>query len=80
MRGKTKGGGVTDDAASDRGLRPSSRQRLPAELYQAPRSWTDQAYSNLTYCNEVDQSGHFAAWQEPEIFTNELRAAFTSLR
>ena len=43
------------------------------ELYQAPRSWGEQAYLNLIYLNEVDEGNHFAAWHEPEIFTNELR-------
>ena len=45
-----------------------------------PRSWTEQAYPNLIYFNEVDRGNHFAAWQEPELFTSELRAAFKSLR
>lgn len=50
------------------------------ELYQAPRSWTERAYPNLIYFNEVDRGGHFAAWQEPQLFSEELRAAFRSLR
>ena len=50
------------------------------ELYQAPRSWAEQAYANLIYFNEVDKGNHFAAWQEPELFTTEVRAAFRSLR
>jgi pimeloyl-ACP methyl ester carboxylesterase len=53
---------------------------FPGEQYQAPRSWTEQAYPNLLYFNEVDKGGHFAAWEQPEIFTEELRAAFRSLR
>jgi len=53
---------------------------LPEELYQAPRSWADQAYPNLIYFNEVGGGNHFAAWQEPEIFTTEVRAGFRSLR
>jgi pimeloyl-ACP methyl ester carboxylesterase len=53
---------------------------FPRELYQAPRSWAEEAYPNLIYFNEVDEGGHFAAWQQPEIFTNELRAAFKPLR
>ena len=53
---------------------------FPRELYQAPRSWAEQAYPNLIYFNEVDEGDHFAAWQEPGIFTNELRAAFGPLR
>jgi pimeloyl-ACP methyl ester carboxylesterase len=53
---------------------------FPHELYQAPRSWAEQAYPNLVYFNEVDRGNHFAAWQEPHLFTTELRAAFRSLR
>jgi pimeloyl-ACP methyl ester carboxylesterase len=59
---------------------PAAVSVFPRELYQAPRSWSEQAYPNLIYFNEVDEGNHFAAWQEPEIFTNELRAAFKSLR
>jgi pimeloyl-ACP methyl ester carboxylesterase len=53
---------------------------FPSEQYQAPRSWAEQAYPNLIYFNEVEKGGHFAAWEEPELFANELRAAFRSLR
>jgi pimeloyl-ACP methyl ester carboxylesterase len=53
---------------------------FPGEQYQAPRSWAEQAYPNLIYFNEVDKGGHFAAWEEPELFSAELRAAFRSLR
>jgi pimeloyl-ACP methyl ester carboxylesterase len=53
---------------------------FPGEQYQAPRSWAEQAYPNLIYFNEVDRGGHFAAWEEPEPFSAELRAAFRSLR
>ena len=53
---------------------------FPSEQYQAPRSWTEQAYPNLIYFNEVDEGGHFAAWEEPELFSAELRAAFSSVR
>jgi pimeloyl-ACP methyl ester carboxylesterase len=59
---------------------PAAVTVFPRELYQAPRSWAEKAYPNLIYFNEVDEGNHFAAWQEPEIFTNELRAAFRSLR
>jgi pimeloyl-ACP methyl ester carboxylesterase len=59
---------------------PAAVSVFPRELYQAPRSWTEQAYPNLIYFNEVDKGNHFAAWQEPELFTTELRAAFRSLR
>jgi pimeloyl-ACP methyl ester carboxylesterase len=50
------------------------------ELYQAPRSWLERAYPNLIYFNEVDRGCHFAAWQEPQLFSEEVRAAFRSLR
>jgi pimeloyl-ACP methyl ester carboxylesterase len=53
---------------------------FPMELYHAPRSWTERAYPNLIHYNEVDRGGHFAAWQEPQLFSEELRAAFRSLR
>jgi pimeloyl-ACP methyl ester carboxylesterase len=53
---------------------------FPGEQYQAPRSWTERAYPNLLYYNMADKGGHFAAWEQPEIFSAELRAAFKSLR
>ena len=53
---------------------------FPDELYQAPRTWVEQVYPNLVYFNEVDKGGHFAAWEKPELFSAELRAAFRSLR
>jgi pimeloyl-ACP methyl ester carboxylesterase len=59
---------------------PAAVSVFPRELYQAPRSWAEQAYPNLVYFNEVDEGNHFAAWQEPELFTTEVRAAFKSLR
>ena len=53
---------------------------FPGEIFAAPRSWVEKAYPNLTYYNEVDKGGHFAAWEEPELFSEEMRAAFRSLR
>jgi pimeloyl-ACP methyl ester carboxylesterase len=53
---------------------------FPGEQYEAPRSWTERAYPNLIYYNRVDRGGHFAAWEQPELFASELRAAFRSLR
>jgi pimeloyl-ACP methyl ester carboxylesterase len=53
---------------------------FPGELFQAPRHWVKSAYHNLIYFNEVDKGGHFAAWEEPELFATEMRAAFRSLR
>jgi pimeloyl-ACP methyl ester carboxylesterase len=59
---------------------PAAVSVFPRELYQAPRSWAEKAYPNLIHFNEVVEGNHFAAWQEPEIFTAEVRAAFKSLR
>jgi pimeloyl-ACP methyl ester carboxylesterase len=53
---------------------------FPGEQYEAPRSWTEQAYPNLIHYNEVERGGHFAAWEEPELFASEVRAGFRSLR
>src|SRR5882672_1654330 len=53
---------------------------FPSEIIQAPRSWTEKVYPNLIYFQEADRGGHFAAWEEPEIFSQELRAAFKTLR
>jgi pimeloyl-ACP methyl ester carboxylesterase len=53
---------------------------FPGEIWRTPRSWVENSYPNLTYFNEVDKGGHFAAWEEPELFSSEIRAAFRSLR
>jgi pimeloyl-ACP methyl ester carboxylesterase len=53
---------------------------FPGEIWAAPRSWVETVYPGLAYFNEVDHGGHFAAWEEPEIFTVELRSAFRSVR
>jgi len=53
---------------------------FPGEIYRAPRSWADQAYRTLYYFNEVGKGGHFAAWEQPQLFAGELRAAFRPLR
>jgi pimeloyl-ACP methyl ester carboxylesterase len=53
---------------------------FPGEIFRAPRSWVEKAYPNLTHFNEVDKGGHFAAWEEPELFATEIRAAFSPLR
>ena len=52
---------------------------FPGEIFRAPRSWAEHAYPTLTYFNEVDRGGHFAAWEEPELFSSEIRAAFRSI-
>jgi pimeloyl-ACP methyl ester carboxylesterase len=59
---------------------PTAVSAFPDELYQAPKSWTEKAYPKLIYYNKLDKGGHFAAWEQPELFTQELRAAFKSLR
>jgi len=59
---------------------PAAVSIFPRELYQAPRSWAEKAYPNLMYYNEVDHGDHFAAWQEPDLFVSELRAAFATVR
>jgi pimeloyl-ACP methyl ester carboxylesterase len=53
---------------------------FPGEIYRAPRSWAERCFGQLIYWNEVDSGGHFAAWEQPELFTAELRAAFRPLR
>jgi pimeloyl-ACP methyl ester carboxylesterase len=53
---------------------------FPDEIFQAPRSWAEKVYPSLVYFNDAPKGGHFAAWEEPEIFAGELRAAFKSLR
>ncbi len=53
---------------------------FPDEIFAAPRSWVEKSYPNLTYFHEADKGGHFAAWEEPELFATEIRAAFGPLR
>jgi pimeloyl-ACP methyl ester carboxylesterase len=53
---------------------------FPGEIWRSPRSWVEKAYPTLTYFNEVDKGGHFAAWEEPQLFAEEIRAAFKPLR
>jgi pimeloyl-ACP methyl ester carboxylesterase len=59
---------------------PVAVSAFPDELYQAPRSWTERAYHNLIYYNKLDKGGHFAAWEQPQLLSEELRAGFRSLR
>ena len=53
---------------------------FPGEIFRAPRSWAEKVYPNLIYFHEADRGGHFAAWEEPELFSEEIRAAFRPLR
>jgi pimeloyl-ACP methyl ester carboxylesterase len=59
---------------------PVAVTAFPDEVLQTPRSWAEQAYPNLIYYNKVDKGGHFAAWEQPQLFSEEIRAAFRSLR
>jgi pimeloyl-ACP methyl ester carboxylesterase len=59
---------------------PTAVSVFPDELYPAPRSWAERAYPNLIHYNKVEKGGHFAAWEQPKLFTEELRAGFRSLR
>ena len=53
---------------------------FPDEIFVAPRSWAEVVYPDLSYYGEADRGGHFAAWEEPELFSTEIRAAFRGLR
>ena len=59
---------------------PFAFTTFPGEIWRTPRSWVDASYPRVIYFHEVDRGGHFAAWEEPELFSSELRAAFNSLR
>ncbi len=59
---------------------PAAVTVFPKEIYRAPRSWAERAYPKLIYFNEVDRGCHFAAWQEPQLFSEEVRAGFRTLR
>ncbi len=60
--------------------RSRSAHHVPGEIFRAQSSWGEKSYPNVTYFNEVDRGGHFAAWEEPELFATEIRAAFSPLR
>jgi pimeloyl-ACP methyl ester carboxylesterase len=59
---------------------PVGFTQFPGEIVRTPRSWVELAYPTLAYFNKADKGGHFAAWEEPQLFSEELRAAFASLR
>jgi hypothetical protein len=63
-----------------KGVEPGRRDRLPDELYPAPQSWAEKAYPKLVHYNRVDEGGHFAAWEQPQTLSEEIRATFRSLR
>jgi pimeloyl-ACP methyl ester carboxylesterase len=59
---------------------PAGVSVFPGEIYQAPRSWAERAYPNLIHYNELDRGGHFAAWEQPQLLSEEVRATFRTLR
>jgi pimeloyl-ACP methyl ester carboxylesterase len=59
---------------------PTAVSVFPDELYPAPRSWAEQAYPKLIHYNKVEKGGHFAAWEQPKLLSEEVRAGFRSLR
>jgi pimeloyl-ACP methyl ester carboxylesterase len=59
---------------------PAAVSVFPDELYPAPRNWAERAYPKLIYYNKLDKGGHFAAWEQPQLFADEVRAGFRSLR
>jgi hypothetical protein len=59
---------------------PAAFTVFPGEIFQAPRSWAEEVYPNLIYFHQADRGGHFAAWEEPQLFTEEIRAGFRPLR
>jgi len=71
------GGGFFDV----RGIKiPVAVSAFPDEIYAAPKSWAERAYPKLIYYNKLPKGGHFAAWEQPQLFSEELRSAFRSLR
>ncbi len=76
----------SEDAEHNRNGREAHHHRLgsvsafPDELYQSPRSWAERAYPKLIYYNRLDEGGHFAAWEQPQLFSEEVRAGFRPLR
>jgi pimeloyl-ACP methyl ester carboxylesterase len=59
---------------------PAAITVFPGEIYRTPRSWAERSYHKLIYWHEAEKGGHFAAWEQPQIFATEIRAAFRSLR
>jgi pimeloyl-ACP methyl ester carboxylesterase len=59
---------------------PAAITVFPGESFQAPRSWAERAYHKLIYFHKTDKGGHFAAWEQPQLFSEEVRAAFRPLR
>jgi pimeloyl-ACP methyl ester carboxylesterase len=78
--GKARAQALASGQAPPEASLPVGFTTFPGEIWRTPRSWVENSYPNVTYFNEVDRGGHFAAWEEPELFSDEVRAAFRSLR
>ena len=76
LYGEYKGAYINDFSISV----PAAVSVFPEEVYQAPRSWTERAYHNLIHFNALAKGGHFAAWEQPQLFSEEVRAGFRPLR
>ena len=71
---------ATSSVAAPNDWVPVGFTTFPGEIWASPRSWLEAVDPDLAYFNEVDKGGHFAAWEEPELFASEVRAAFRPLR
>ena len=71
---------MPDEAIADLRSDRARRSAFPGEIVPAPRSRVEKAFPNLSYFSEAAKGGHFAAWEQPELFATEIRAAFRSLR
>jgi pimeloyl-ACP methyl ester carboxylesterase len=78
--GKARAQALASGQAPPDASLPVGFTTFPGEIWRTPRSWVENSYPNVTYFNEVDRGGHFAAWEEPELFSDEVRAAFRSVR
>jgi pimeloyl-ACP methyl ester carboxylesterase len=78
--GQAQGAAQASGQAPPEASLPVGFTQFPDEIFRAPRSWVEQSYPNVIYFNKASKGGHFAAWEEPEIFSNEIRAAFRPLR
>jgi pimeloyl-ACP methyl ester carboxylesterase len=73
--------GTTGGFFDPRGVKiPVAVSAFPDEIYAVPKSWAERAYPNLIYFNKLEKGGHFAAWEQPTTFAQEMRSAFRSLR
>jgi pimeloyl-ACP methyl ester carboxylesterase len=77
--GQLRAGALASGQAPPPVSLPAGFTTFPGEIWRTPRSWAEASYPNLTYFNEAARGGHFAAWEEPELFSQEVRAAFSSL-